>query len=50
MYIKLRDRAYKHWASGQDPILDVCIKPVGVSDWEPAEYIEREDTDYVSGI
>lgn len=35
MYIKLRERAYRHWASGQDPILDVCIKPIGAAKWDP---------------
>mgnify|MGYP006996944773 FL=1 len=35
MYIKLRERAYRHWASGQDPILDVYIKPIGVAKWDP---------------
>ena len=35
VYMKLRHRAYEHWISGQDPILDVCTKPIGAADWDP---------------
>ena len=34
VYKALRERAFTHWNTGQDPILDVCIKPHGAADWQ----------------
>jgi hypothetical protein len=39
VYERLRTRAYAYWNSGQEPVLALCEKPVGASNWSP----RRED-------
>jgi hypothetical protein len=35
VYEALRERARSHWESGEEPILGLFVKPLGVYDWVP---------------
>lgn len=37
VYEELRLRAHRHWDSGsQEPIFELCEKPVGAANWSPS--------------